>query len=64
MSGTDKVAGKAEELKGTIKEKVGDATDNRSMQAEGAADQMSGKTKQVAEDVKDDLRDDRNDRND
>ena len=35
MSGMDKAKAKAEELKGQVKEKVGDATDNRSMQSRG-----------------------------
>ena len=35
-----------------MKEKVGDATDNRSLQGEGVADQASGKTKQAAEDIR------------
>lgn len=53
----DKAAGKAEELKGEAKQKVGDATDNRDLQAEGVADEAGGKGKQVVEDVKDAGRD-------
>jgi len=34
------------------KEKVGDATDNQSLQAEGVGDQASGKAKQAAADIK------------
>jgi uncharacterized protein YjbJ (UPF0337 family) len=49
--------GKGEELKGEMKEKIGDATDNRDMEVEGRADQMSGKVKQAVEDAKDSLRD-------
>lgn len=52
MSGMDKAKAKAEELKGQVKEKVGDATDNRRMQGEGVADQTSGKAKQATEDVR------------
>ena len=55
--------GKGEELKGDIKARVGDATDNPSMEAEGHADRASGKAKQAVEDAKDSLRDlDDNDR--
>ena len=39
--------GKGEELKGDIKARVGDATDNPSMEAEGHADRASGKAKQA-----------------
>ena len=49
--------GKGEELEGEMKEKIGDATDDRDMEAEGRADQMSGKVKQAVEDAKDSLRD-------
>ena len=53
MSGTDKMKNKAEELGGKGKEAVGDATDNRDLQAEGKADQVSGNLKQAGEKVKD-----------
>jgi len=53
MSGVDKVKNKAEELGGKGKEAVGDATDNRDLQAEGRADQTSGNLKQAGEKVKD-----------
>jgi uncharacterized protein YjbJ (UPF0337 family) len=49
--------GKGEELKGDVKARVGDATDNQSMEAEGYADKASGKAKQAVEDAKDTLRD-------
>ena len=49
--------GKGEELKGEMKEKIGDATDNRDMEAESRTDQMSGKVKQAVEDAKNSLRD-------
>lgn len=52
MSGFDKAKGKAEEMKGEVKEKVGDATDNRDLQGEGVADKVSGKAKQATEDVR------------
>jgi uncharacterized protein YjbJ (UPF0337 family) len=53
MSGVDKMKNKAEELGGKGKEAVGDATDNRDLEAEGKADQVSGNLKQAGEKVKD-----------
>ncbi len=53
MGADDKMANKAEELKGSAKEKIGDATGNEDMQAEGKADQASGNLKQAGEEVKD-----------
>jgi uncharacterized protein YjbJ (UPF0337 family) len=53
MSGIDKMKNKAEELGGKGKEAVGDATDNRDLQAEGQADQTKGNLKQAGEKVKD-----------
>jgi uncharacterized protein YjbJ (UPF0337 family) len=53
MSGIDKMKNKAEELQGKGKEAVGDATDDRDLQAEGKADQASGNLKQAGEKVKD-----------
>jgi uncharacterized protein YjbJ (UPF0337 family) len=57
MSFTDKAKNKAEELKGTTKEHIGDATDNESMQAEGARERAAAKAKQAGEHVKDAGRD-------
>jgi uncharacterized protein YjbJ (UPF0337 family) len=53
MSGIDKMKNKAEELGGKGKEAVGDATDNRDLQAEGKADETKGNLKQAGEKVKD-----------
>jgi uncharacterized protein YjbJ (UPF0337 family) len=53
MSGMDKAKNKAEELSGRGKESVGDATDNRDLQAEGQKDQATGNLKQAGEKVKD-----------
>ena len=53
MSGIDKLKNKAEELGGKGKEAVGDATDNRDLEAEGKSDQVSGNLKQAGEKVKD-----------
>jgi uncharacterized protein YjbJ (UPF0337 family) len=53
MSGIDKMKDKAQELSGQGKEAVGDATDNRDLQAEGQKDQAAGGLKQAGEKVKD-----------
>ncbi len=53
----DKVSHKVEEMTGKAKEGVGDATDNERLQAEGAAQESSGKIKQAGDDVVDALRD-------
>jgi uncharacterized protein YjbJ (UPF0337 family) len=53
MSGIDKMKNKAEELGGKGKEAVGDATDNRDLEAEGKSDQTKGNLKQAGEKVKD-----------
>ena len=44
---------KAEELAGKGKEAVGDATDDRDLQAEGKTDQTTGNLKQAGEKIKD-----------
>lgn len=49
----DKMKHEAEDLKGKAKEKLGDATDNESMQAEGLVDQAKAKAKKTVDDVKD-----------
>lgn len=53
MSESDKVSNKVEELKGRVKEGVGDATDNEQLQGEGKVDQAKGNLKQAGEKVKD-----------
>jgi uncharacterized protein YjbJ (UPF0337 family) len=53
MSDQDKLKNKAQELAGRGKEAVGDATDNRDLQAEGQKDQTAGSLKQAGEKVKD-----------
>lgn len=49
----DKINNAAEKASGTAKEKLGDATDNRDLQAEGTADKASADAKQAGEKVKD-----------
>ncbi len=53
MGADDKLDAKGDELKGKIKEGVGDATDDKGLQAEGAADQSKGHVKEAVEKVKD-----------
>lgn len=52
----DKARNKAEEVKGKGKEKIGEATDDKELQAEGAAERAKGNVKQAAEKVKDAFR--------
>ena len=51
------IQNKAEELKGAAKEKFGDATDNESLQAEGALEKNEAKAKQAAETATDAVKD-------
>lgn len=53
MSERDKLSNKAQELKGKTKEAVGDATDNRDLEAKGQSDQTKGNLKQAGEKIKD-----------
>ncbi|HMH92405.1 MAG TPA: CsbD family protein [Streptosporangiaceae bacterium] len=53
MSTEDKVNNKGEQLKGKVKEGVGEATNDRDLEAEGKADQISGNLKDAGEKVKD-----------
>jgi uncharacterized protein YjbJ (UPF0337 family) len=53
MGTTDKLANKAEELKGQAKQKAGEATGNEQWQAEGKVDEAKGDLKQAGEKVKD-----------
>lgn len=47
MSMSEKAAHKAEEVKGRVKKTAGGATGNRSLEAEGRAEQMKGDAKQA-----------------
>ncbi|GAA3447958.1 CsbD family protein [Planomonospora venezuelensis] len=53
MGADDKIANKAEEIKGTAKENLGDLTGDEDLRAEGRADRMEGSVKQAGEKVKD-----------
>jgi uncharacterized protein YjbJ (UPF0337 family) len=52
----DKIKNAAQDLTGKAKEKLGNATDNDKLAAEGAADQSEAKMKKAAENVKDELK--------
>jgi uncharacterized protein YjbJ (UPF0337 family) len=53
----DHVKGKVEELEGDVKQRIGGATKDRSLEAEGAIDEAKGKARQAAADVKDKVKD-------
>lgn len=53
----DKIENKAEDLKGKTKENVGQATNNRDLEAEGKADQGKAGLKQAGEHLKDAAKD-------
>ncbi|MBA4107982.1 MAG: CsbD family protein [Leptothrix sp. (in: Bacteria)] len=53
----DQVSGRAEEVKGKIKEAAGSATDNERLKAEGKADQLTGKVKAGYGDAKEKVKD-------
>ena len=53
MSADDKASNKIDELSGKAKETVGQATDNRDLEAEGQGEQTKSNLKQAGEKVKD-----------
>ena len=60
----DRIEGKVDDIKGRVKRQVGEWTGDENAQAEGAADQVKGKTqnafgkaKDAVRDAADDLRD-------
>ena len=53
----DKAKNAAQDLQGKSKQKAGEATDDKSLQAEGHADQGQASVKKVGEDVKDAFKD-------
>ncbi|MCD2186905.1 MULTISPECIES: CsbD family protein [Actinomycetospora] len=53
MSADDKAGNKIDEIKGKVKETVGKAVGNESLEAEGKADQGKANLKQAGEKVKD-----------
>jgi len=48
----DEIKGTAHELKGAIKEKIGHATNNPNLEAEGKAEKVGGKVQKKVADVK------------
>jgi uncharacterized protein YjbJ (UPF0337 family) len=56
MSATDKIKDKAQVARGEVKAKVGRATDDPKLEADGKADRVSGNLKQAGEKVKDALK--------
>jgi uncharacterized protein YjbJ (UPF0337 family) len=46
-NGTKRVMGKVEEIKGTLKERVGDLIGNNQMQTEGHAEKVTGQARQA-----------------
>jgi uncharacterized protein YjbJ (UPF0337 family) len=53
VSALDKIKNKLQGAKGQAKEQTGKATNDRSLEAEGKGDQVSGSLKQAGENVKD-----------
>jgi uncharacterized protein YjbJ (UPF0337 family) len=53
MGNDDKIANKGEGMLGKAKEGLGNATDDKDLQAEGKADQSKADLKQAGEKVKD-----------
>jgi uncharacterized protein YjbJ (UPF0337 family) len=53
----DQVAGRAEEVKGNIKEAVGKTVGNDKLTAEGKVDQLAGKGQAKAGDAKEKVKD-------
>jgi uncharacterized protein YjbJ (UPF0337 family) len=51
------MAGKADEIKGRVKEAAGAVTDNDKLRREGKIEQATGKTKQAVEKVVDKAKD-------
>lgn len=58
MGTDDKIENTAQGAAGKVKEGVGDATDNDSLEAEGKSDQAGANLKQAGEKVKDAFKND------
>ena len=52
----DRINGKLDDIKGNIKRKIGEATDDKELQGEGLLDQAKGKIQNAAGKVKDEFR--------
>jgi len=53
MGNDDKVENKVDDIKGKAKEKIGDATDDKSLENQGKRDQAKSDLKQAGEKAKD-----------
>ena len=53
MSAEDKAKNTAQKIAGMVKERLGKATDDESLEADGQADQAKGDLKNAGENVKD-----------
>jgi len=53
----DRIQGKAEDIAGKVKRKVGEVTGDHELEAEGALEQAKGKTRNAVGQVKDTVRD-------
>ena len=53
----DQVAGRVEDVKGKIKEGVGNAVGNDRLKSEGQVDQVAGKTQSTVGDAKEKVKD-------
>ena len=56
MMDKDRVKGSFDQVKGKVKEKVGDLTGDQKMKGEGIADQATGKVKNAIGSAKDKIR--------
>lgn len=56
MGTEDKADNKVEELRGTFKEKVGEATDDQALESQGEREQTGANLKQAGEKIKDAFR--------
>jgi uncharacterized protein YjbJ (UPF0337 family) len=52
----DRISGKLDDLKGNIKRKIGEGTDDKKMEGEGLMDQAKGKIQNAVGKVKDEAR--------
>lgn len=55
MDTFDKLKNKAEDVVGEVKEKIGQATDNKDLEAEGKKDQAKSDVKDAGQSIKDAL---------
>jgi uncharacterized protein YjbJ (UPF0337 family) len=53
----DEIKGKAEKAKGYVKEKAGELTGNRDLEAEGSAERVAGKARETLGKAKEHVKD-------